>query len=478
VGAGAIGLLLWHLPNHADRHDLRRWSHGGAATESDDFKLYAGSASGPRAQDSMADRVSMPVPNRPLSLRRPHFSVYSVPNIHPPHPHATLRDLGDQGQARAISLLEHETAPRSHAWDDLRKAMSDEEEPGERDPFLFERILVATVMKGVDWEPGDRMMWTRVFVKPINFRFANYTVAATENETVKVSSVEATNLRKFSADIGLAIPGLEGPKLGLGPSSEQSFKTTSDVSTQYEQLGIDIMPEFLRMVRESAAGGDVVGNTKVAVSLTTDPTLIHKQTLGDETAYEDKGDIALIVTEAHLADDQSQSSIKVLPQVPLPHCPLRAQIWALYEQRHIDAGREYYDEARHQVTFRREADLHHEVTVMSADEVSPTVWKIQIVERNEQASNFGGKRQFLSGRRLGGGSYRELVFSDYGRASQLAHWVRSHPGKPISELVLNYNGSGESAPSLVAVKTIDDECRRDDRREPDTRIRQVKATSG
>ena len=57
---------------------------------------------------------------------------------------------------------------------------------------------MATVAKGLEWNPGDRMIWTRIFVQPINFAFAGYTVAATDNETVKIASLEATSSRKFS----------------------------------------------------------------------------------------------------------------------------------------------------------------------------------------------------------------------------------------------------------------------------------------
>ena len=80
---------------------------------------------------------------------------------------------------------------------------------GDKDPFQFQRTLVATVTKGTDWSPGDRMEWTRVFALPINFVFAGYTVAATENETVRIASLEATRAQKVSADIGLTFPGLE-----------------------------------------------------------------------------------------------------------------------------------------------------------------------------------------------------------------------------------------------------------------------------
>jgi hypothetical protein len=109
----------------------------------------------------------------------------------------------------------------------LKKSWKRKLRLGEGDPFKFDRVLVATVTKGVNWDPGDRMMWTRVFVEPINFTFTGYTVAASDNVTVKVTSVEATKTRKFSADLGLTLPGVEeGPKASVGPSNERTIKTT------------------------------------------------------------------------------------------------------------------------------------------------------------------------------------------------------------------------------------------------------------
>jgi hypothetical protein len=195
-----------------------------------------------------------------------------------------LKDLSERAQVRAIEAIEEAAGSKDTPWDDLRKTLSDTPDPGERDPFLFERVLVATVAKGVKWPPGDRMTWTRILVTPINFHFAAYTIAATENETVKISSVEATNVRKVSADIALAVPGADSSKVGVSPSSESSVKTTSDITVQYERLGVDIMPDFLRSIRESGAGGDVTGNTKVALSITTDPELIVQDALQKRAA--------------------------------------------------------------------------------------------------------------------------------------------------------------------------------------------------
>jgi hypothetical protein len=132
----------------------------------------------------------------------PHVAVYSVAA---PHVHPTIRDLAERGQARAIDFLEHDSMPKSHAWQEVEEALNDGSGPklGEDDPFKFDRVLVATVTKGINWDPGDRMMWTRVFVEPINFTFTGYTVAATDNVTARVSSIEAIKTRKFSADLGL-----------------------------------------------------------------------------------------------------------------------------------------------------------------------------------------------------------------------------------------------------------------------------------
>jgi hypothetical protein len=363
---------------------------------------------------------------------------------------------------RAIDAIEHASGSQSRPWDDLREALSSDEEPGEKDPFLFERVLVATVAKGVKWPPGDRMVWTRIFVRPINFKFAAYTIASTENETVKVSSVEATKVRKLSADIGLAIPGIDGSKLSLAPSRESTVKTTSDVSTQYERLGVDITPNFLRIIRESGAGGDVIGNTMVALSMTTDPELILEQ----KSRHPPEPEIRLVVTGAHLEDDGKDPAIEILPLVPLPHCALRAKISAVYEQRHVQSGREFYDESRQQVVFIHDADDERTIELIGADDVSPFVWSIQLVPKDQKPGKLGthptlSARFAKTARGLdqsdGGeeGSWRELVFSDYGRAAKLAHWVRTHDRK---EYPSGYEFNWTEGKGLAIVRQTTDEC--------------------
>jgi hypothetical protein len=441
----------------------KRWN---TVNEQPPSHLYNTLVNPPPCDPTFAQCADGPMPALHHDWGQPHVAVYSVAAT--PHALPTLRDLGDRGQAKAIDLLEKNGALGGKSWTELRDALSASgtSAPGEKDPFRFDRLLVATVAKGASWEPGDRMMWTRVFVQPINFSFAGYTVAGTDNETMKVTSIEATNSRKFSADIGLTIPGIEGPKASAGPSSEHSVKTTSDITAQYEKLGIDIMPGFLRIIRESETGGDAVGNTMVSLSVVTDALTIQKQFPKDKSPRNPMGDdIVLLVTGSHLDgdvapsnDDSKQPPITVLPQVPVPHCALRARVWMLYEERRVDGGRDAYDESRQTVTLLHEAEDKEDLDIMSADEVSPAVWSIQICDSNK----CDGKNNRPLQANLKNGNWRNLVFTDYGQAVKLAHGLRTAQKNtvPGSNLTFNYPGDPPNPKeSLVPVKQMDDACK-------------------
>jgi hypothetical protein len=381
--------------SRSDHHDVTRWSKGGDLQETEAFARMINHTEDRGQWLSRARDSTQATQDTSSDFALPHVSVYSVPNVKPSRPHPTLLELGDRAQVRAIDAIEHSS--------------------------------------------GSKV------------RFAAYTIAATENETVKVSSVEAQNTRKLSADIGLAIPGMDGSKIGVSPSRESTIKTTSDVSTQYERLGIDIMPTFLRVIRESAAGGDVIGNTTVAVSMTTDPELILEQS--KIRALPDP-QIHLVVTGLHLDDEGKEPSMEVLPLVPLPHCALRANISAVYEQCHVHSGREFYDESRQQVVFIHDVDDERPVKIIDADDVSPFVWRVQLVPDKMYPDNSWTGRRALNARFKGTGSWRQLVFSEYGRAVNLTHWVRTHAGQTISGYEFNWSvGTG-----LAVIKQTKDEC--------------------
>ncbi len=417
-----------------------------------------------------------------------HVAVYTTAS--PPHPTPTLRDLSDAGQAEAIKFLEQDKGLKGGAWADLQGSLNDSDaKVGERDPFQFDRVLIANVAKGVDWRPGDRMQWTRVIIQPINFKFAGYSVADTDNETQKVTSVEATASRKLSPGFSATIPGVEGPKLSLEASSERDVKSSSDISTQYEKRGIDIMPNFLRIIREGERGVDVVGNTRVPLTVATDPQMIWKRYPDDKEAalrQSSREPIVLLVTRFDgdgidkasagdnsepAMDDKPKLAIEILPQTPVPHCALRARVWMLYEERRVERGREHYDEAMQDVTLWHDAEDKQDVEVMSSDEVSPAVWSLRLC----QDALCAGKDVYslmatvktpegTENRSL----WRKVVFTDYNVAVRLAHWLRMNHANtpPGADYRFNYPydsdypyDAGRRYVTLVPLRATRDDCR-------------------
>ena len=346
LGAAA-GLRAWLAEGDASP---KRWQRLVASIETPCYRDLVNPKKAPPDGDCVLgqDRA---LAHTPHDWNVPHVSVYSVA--------ARRRGLRTgRGQTKEPDATAHSaTSPKVPTEPSSDLSGSAAPAAGEKDPFRFDRVVVATVAKGARWDLGDRMIWTRVFVQPINFSFAGYSVAATDNQTVKLTSVESTYARNFSADIGLTVPGLEGPKAGLSPSSEHAVKTTSEINAQYERLGVDIMPTFLRVIRESETGGDVAGNTTVSVTAVTDAQTIRKRFPTDDSRHDSADDdIVLLVRGTHFEGDfapekgqpaggqDHQTTIDVLPQVPVPHCALRARVWMLYEWRQVNEGRESYDE--------------------------------------------------------------------------------------------------------------------------------------
>ena len=505
-------------------HGAKRWH---SLTASNPTPCYATFSAYPPSQAGTCFHPEdAAIPRTPDDWNEPHLSVYSVRPV--PRSSPTLRDLGDRGQKEAIRFLEDNAALKSKAWIDLQDALnySANSDAGEKDPFRFDRVLVATVAKGLGWNPGDRMMWTRLFIQPINFTFAGYSVAATDNETVKIASLESTSSRKFSADLSATIPGMEAPKASASAGGEQNVKTTTDVNAQYEKLGIDITRGFLRIIRESETGGDVVGNTTVTLTAVTDAETIWRQFPADKCdptakiprlsikdrchhgalpqidgaeASDSKDlkakdeDLVLLVTGIHPGDEnpspagdgqstppqkpEVHSAIDVLPMVPVPHCALKARVWMLFAKREVEGGTNIsYDESRQDVKLIRDAEDKADVEVMSADEVSPDVWSLKICDTTQcdkeslKPLQAMVKESGANGKKVAG-VMRNVVFADYGKAVATAHWLRrAQQATPDgSNYTFNYPSSTpDSKEALVPVKNARDECKAVPKKSDDT----------
>ena len=265
----ALPFGFWLVSGWTEPHELVRWKEDTVNTTDFDKAVLRGEQ---RAKERAKEE------GRPyVDDRVPRVSVYSAPNVRPPEAAPTLKDLSDAAQAHAIDAIAQASGSQARPWEELRKALANGNQPGEKG------TLPVRAGAGGDAGQRDALEGGRPHGVGANtrethqFQVCGLYDSLDDTETVKVSSVEATDVRKLSPDIGLTVPGLGEAKIsGLGVR-ENMVKTTSDIMSGYERLGIDITPEFLRIVRESGAGGDVVGNTRIALSLTTDPSLILKR---------------------------------------------------------------------------------------------------------------------------------------------------------------------------------------------------------
>jgi hypothetical protein len=364
----------------------------------------------------------------------PTVSVYSTPYAAPQPQPVTLKDLSDNGQAHAIDALFKVSGA---AWQQLMTAAISASGTAQRtDPYRVNRVLIATVAKGLDTLPGDRLLWTRVFIQPINFTFAAYTVAATDTRSIKIASVEDSTSTKLSIS-GAAEQTVAGAgKPDVGQTIEKSQKASADVTEDYENLGIDIQPSFLRIIRESAPGGDVAGNALVQLSMVTDPVKIWcaqptgcargsqpAPRTGVRAAQAQEDPLVLLVTNFQDAGEASAPTMSVLPQSALPHCPLKANVWMLYELRKIKSGRQNTIEGLQEVELHEDADNAHEVEVVPADDIAPAVWSIKVSDHADGSKLVTDDVPDLMGK-ADDATPRKLVFTDYLTASELVHWLK------------------------------------------------------
>jgi hypothetical protein len=493
--AAATGWLAWRVggptpQEHSSRDRLtKRWLHVKEAST----PLYDTLVSNPPSPELAHDDEV--IPPRPPDLRHPQFSVYSLATI--PRSVQTFREMGDLGQAEALKLLK-----------------SGE---GAGDPFRFDRVLVVNVAKGLGWGPADRMMWTRVFVQPINFVFSPYAVVG-DNRSAKLLSLEDSSSRKISGGLELAIPGLAGSKASFNPSDESNVRASSDVSREYQRLGVEIHPSSLQVLRESETGGDAVGDATLPLTFTTDSQTIWKRFPADKcdprsitprlsikdkchhgplAHSEDQGvsdsrdfwdrdeDLVLLVTGFHAEGDGSSPAndgkppaepekplanpaIDVLPQVPVPHCALRARAWMIFNERRVDLlSQESYIEGDQSVTLLLDAMDKTDLDVMSADEVSPAVWSLRICDTSEcdneplkllQATVKGHDAKDHKAI----GVMRNVVFADYGKAVNVANWLRAaqQESPDRSNYTFNYPSPlPGSKQNLVPFRNTGDECK-------------------
>jgi hypothetical protein len=325
------------------------------------------------------------------SWSEPSVSVYSFATASPASPDATLRDLSDRGQAALIQAMTAKDAKPDDIRDALAKPLKGKTDPTETPVViegLYKRTLVANVTKGWNARPGDRLVWTWVDVKPLNFQFEGYTVVATDNQVLNIENVTNATTASLTGQLGKTtsdtsgstttaapvvstLSNVLGASAGISGTVGNTYTTTAAINQQYVKLGADIVPSELRIYRESERNLDVAGNTLIALSLRIDPSNYHDA----EFTH------TIRVKGLNVSDDKrafrsaAEATLDVSINKAPPKCTLRADVTLFYQFRHVKDGRSYV-EGEQEAEYLSDQSVTRDAVIVPSSEVTKPSWRI------------------------------------------------------------------------------------------------------
>jgi hypothetical protein len=370
-----------------------------------------------------------------------------------PAPSLTIKDYSDRGQETLIDRLTR----RGAKPDEIRAALakpitsrsanaSDPSITPKQELYRFDRNLVATVTKGLAAKPGERLMWTWILIKPVNFEFTGYTVVATDNQSLNVEHIQHQTTTQVQGQVSATVPGPAKVSPSLTGSVTNEYTTSADIAQEYEKLGVDILPRFLRIYRESERNLDVAGNTLISMSILADPSFVVNSKVNPTTRIIRATNLKVTKDGTALPPKDASFDVEIIKS-PL-HCPLRAQVRLIYQIRKINANERSYVEGEQRVRIEQHASDWGSVDVVSADDVVPGSFGIFDTER------IAIHVTTPNGERL------PLAFVDYETARAMANWMNVQHVSSIGKTGLQLTLGGSPMPKpypLVHAERIGDE---------------------
>jgi hypothetical protein len=367
----------------------------------------------------MLTELQAPVPE----AQSPNVQVYSIATPTPPGK-TRLTELSDHGQAALIEALAktgvEATALRSLLASPLA---ADKPSSGLLDRANLERTLIISVSKGVDAQPGDRLMRTIITITPRRapgteqnpFEFAGYTIAATDNKIQDIAHLETKSEKSLTGTVAPKISGTAESN-SIVAALSHSHSTTADIKQQYENLNVDISPTRLTITRESERGGDVVGNTIVALTLATPPHTDRPSAfLASSGKFFSKGK----------ALEPKAAGLAIRPYRHLPACPLEADVEMRYQLRRIVRGREFYTEGKQRVAIVSDTIKRPGQILVRGDEALGELYQV-IIYAN-------GREDGALIATVPGVGQQRLLFTDYGEARAVAAWMGGRRATTIGD---------------------------------------------
>jgi hypothetical protein len=369
----------------------------------------------------------------------PSVSVYSFATPAPTAGDAGLRDLSDRGQAALIEAMTKAGAKPDDIRDMLSKPLKARSAPAEGVATVegaYKRTLVANVTKGWSAAPGDRLVWTWVDIRPLNFVFDGYSVIATDNQVLNIEQVTNATTASLTGSLGKTgsdtsttntagspvssiLSNVASTTAGVSGSLSNVYTTTASINQQYVKLGADIVPSELRIYRESERNLDVAGNTLIALTMRIDPTKWHDLS-PDQTQRVAKLDLVTDDGKFRTPDDVTfEVGLNKAP----PRCPLLARVVLYYQIRRTKDGRSYVEGQQDARYTQRQFDAG-EVTIVSADDVSKPSWRIYPRTMSTQALKvmdiFGAPGW--------------LDFTSYEQARNFAEWLNHNSAAYVGKM--------------------------------------------
>jgi hypothetical protein len=370
-----------------------------------------------------------PAPSAFKEWSKPSVAVYSYPTAPAAAPPSVaLQSLSDRGQQAAIEALAKAGKKVADVRSAISTPLSSPSAPGEGAAAIegrYDRTLVASVTKGLSARPGDRLVWTWIDIRPKNFTFTGYTVIATDNETLNIEQIQHQTNASLTGSASQTAGGgtttsqtLNGTTagtsaslasaLGLTGTLSSQDQTSAAVNQQYMKLGADIVPNELRIYRESERNLDAAGNTLISLSVQVDPTTWHD---GARPADVQRVSKLAMTDKGSLLGPKKITLETVVEKAP-PHCALIADVTLIYLYRHVTGHEERYLEGEQNVYMEQSSTVAQNVRIVQPDEVRKPSWRIYGADAKTSI-----EATDVFGRIL------PLDFSDYEQARNFAQWM-------------------------------------------------------
>lgn len=297
-----------------------------------------------------------------------------------------------------------------------------------------QRNLVALMTRPTkDYSPGDRIMRAVVNIRPVNFTFGGYTVAATNRVMLDITSITRSTSQTGSVSINAAPP--TSPVSGSAQAGFQhQVGTTTPLREPEEVLTVTPTPTCLTIVREGGYGVDLTGNTLVSVStLAAGPPRNEAcGVVGDVYNAENAGNQSVFILDPGLVFSSRGPAIrsgKTLGNLrAFPESPFYAQVTVNFILRRIETGGSSYEDGKQSVSLVRGYSTKCQV-VLPAEALTPLLWVVHPGTRMTTVNV------------MVDGTETTLAFSDPQTAAAAAKWIEQSRPARIGSLPLRYDKS-------------------------------------